>query len=509
MSSENNRIVKNTLFMYLRMLLVMVVTLYTSRVVLCILGIENYGIYNVVAGVVVLFAFVNQAMATATQRYFSFELGKSEKSDISKIFSISLRIHFAIAGIVLILAETVGLWFLNSKMNFPKEAMYSVNWIYQLSIAACLLNILKVPYNGLVISYEKMSFFALNSIVESVFKLLIVFLLAISPIDKLIFYSILTFLVTGLITVWYIIFCKRNFKEIRYQSTQSGKETIEIIKFSGWATLGSVANVGYQQGVNILLNIGYGVVVNAAVAIATQINAAISQFVGGFQQALNPQLIKSESSQNVIRQQSLIFRSAKFSFFIMLIIATPILVNMSYILNLWLGEYPSQTIQFSQLIIIGALIECLSGPLWITIFAKGNIRLYQIVISFILLLNLPFSYILTEIVYSPLNVFVIRIVLFIIALIVRLLFLRKLINLSIHDFTRKVILPIIYVLIPLAIFSISWIKCIGMSKSFIDLIWQSSVLAISNIIMISLVGLTEEEKHFIFGMIQSHINKNR
>lgn len=507
MSSDNNRIIKNTLFMYLRMLLVMVITLYTSRVVLRILGVDNYGIYNVVGGVVVLFTFINQAMATATQRFFSYELGKNEKSDISKIFSITLRIHLCIAGIILILAETIGLWFLNAKMNFPESSMYDVNWVYQLSIAACLLNILRVPYNGLVISYERMSFFAVNSIIESILKLIIVFLLTIVLVNKLILYSFLTLIVTGLITAWYIVFCKKNFKEVKYRKTNYSKETVEIIKFSGWATFGSVANVGYQQGINILLNIGYGVVVNAAVAIATQINAAISQFVGGFQQALNPQLIKTESQHNVNRQQSLIFRSAKFSFFIMLIIATPIIVNMSYILNLWLGEYPVQTIQFSQLIIIGALIECLSGPLWVTIFATGKIRLYQIIVSIVLLLNLPFSYILVKTGCSPSMVFVVRIALFITALIVRLVFLHNLINLSILKFTHKVVLPIIYVTIPLAIFSYGWINFIGASECFRDLVWQSLVLIVSSIIMTGLLGLTGEERHFLFGIMQSQIKK--
>lgn len=507
MSSENNRIVKNTLFMYLRMLLVMAMTLYTSRVVLHVLGVDNYGIYNVVGGVVVLFTFINQAMATATQRFFSYELGKDEKGDISKIFSISLRIHLCIAGIILILAETIGLWFLNTKMNFLESSMYDVNWVYQLSIATCLLNILRVPYNGLVISYERMSFLALNSIMESILKLIIVFLLLITLVNKLILYSFLTLVVTGLITVEYIVFSKKNFKEVKYRNTNYCKETVEIIKFSGWATFGSVANVGYQQGINILLNIGYGVVVNAAAAIATQIYVAIFQFVGGFQQALNPQLIKTESQHNVNRQQSLIFRSAKFSFFIMLIIAIPIIVNMSYILTFWLGEYPIQTIQFSQLIIIGALIECLSGPLWVTIFATGKIRLYQIIVSIVLLLNLPFSYILIKADCSPSVVFVVRIALFIIALIVRLIFLRKLTNLSILEFVHKVILPIIYVMTPLAVISYGWINFIGISESFGDLIWQSLTLIISSIIMTGFWGLTKEEKEFLFGIIQSRMRK--
>lgn len=505
-TENNKRIVQNTMFMYLRMLLVMVVSLYTSRVVLNVLGVDNYGIYNVVGGVVVLFTFINQAMATATQRYFSYELGKGIKGDIGKIFTISLRIHIGIAVIVLILTETIGLWFLNNKMNFPEGTMENVNWVYQFSIVACILNILRVPYNGLVISYEKMSFFAINSIAESMLKLGIVFLLMIAPINnKLILYSFLILLVTAIITVWYIVFCQKNFKAARYRAVNYRNETIEMIKFSGWATFGSIANIGYLQGINILLNIGYGVAVNAAVAIATQINSAITQFVGGFQQAINPQLIKSESSHDVIRQQSLIFSSAKLSFFIMLVIATPVMINMNYILNLWLGEYPFLSMQFSQLIIIGALIECLSGPLWVTIFATGRIQAYQVVVSVILLLNIPISFILIKLDYPPTSVFVVRIVMFVIALIARLIFLKKLIGIDIMKFLHKVIIPIMNVSIPLLIVSYYWIKFIGNSTNFIELVWHSISLFIISIILITFLGLSRDERSYMFGIILSKI----
>ena len=490
------------------MLLVMAITLYTSRVILSVLGVENYGIYNVVGGVVVLFSFVNQAMTTATQRYFSYELGKSEGKDISKIYTITLRIHLAIAVVVLILAETIGLWFVNYKMSFPIGSMYSVNWVYQLSIVTCVLTILRVPYNGLVISYERMSFFALTSIIETLLKLLIAFVLIVFPMEKLILYSFLVFIVTGVITVWYIFFCKYNFKEVQYKTVNYTKETIEIIKFSGWATFGSIANVGYQQGINMLLNIGYGVATNAAVAIATQINAAISQFVGGFQQALNPQLIKSESGHDTNRQQSLIFRSAKFSFFIMLIFAIPIIINMSFILHIWLGEYPIKTIQFSRLIIIGALIECLSGPLWVTIFATGNIRLYQLIISVILLLNLPLSYILIQADYSSEYVFFVRIIIFVIALIIRLIFLSRLIHLSILDFIRKVILQIVNVLVPLSIIVYSWLTYIGLSQNIIELCWHSLILMVISILTIYLGGMTKEERNYFYNLFHAKIQNN-
>ena len=483
------------------------VTLYTSREVLRILGVDSYGIYNVVGGVVILFTFFNQAMATATQRYFSYELGKKEGNDISKIFTISLKIHLCIAILVLFLSETVGLWFLNAKMNFPQDSLSAVNGVYQCTIAACLLNILRVPYNSIVISYERMSFFAFNSIIESILKLVIVYLLVITTENKLVFYAFLIFIVTALMTVWYIIFCRKNFKDVRYKSGSYKKTAVEMIKFSGWATFGSVANIGYQQGINVLLNIGYGVATNAAVGIATQVNAAIAQFVGGFQQALNPQLIKAESSHDINRQQSLIFSSAKFSFFIMLAIAIPIIINMDFLLTLWLKEYPSFSIQFSQLIIIGALIECLSGPLWVTIFATGNIRCYQIVISLVLLLNLPISYVMIRCGFAPTIVFVVRIILFLSALFIRLFFLRKLIGLNILSFFKKVIIPVLYVLFPLLIVSYFWVAFIGLSMNFGELIWQSLLLFIISIFLIFLLGLSKEEQSYVLKIILSRIKK--
>ena len=505
MSSDNGRIIKNTVFMYFRLLFGMAVTLYTSRVVLHVLGVDDFGIYNVVGGVVVLFTFINQAMATATQRYFSYELGKKENREISKIFTISIRIHLWVALIVFLLAETIGLWFINGHMNFPSGSMYAVNWVYQLSILSCLLNIIRVPYNGLIISYERMSFYALSSVVENILKLVIVYILLVFTVDKLILYSFLTFAVTAAVTSWYIFFCRHNFKEVKYSSEKYSKETKEIIKFTGWATFGSVANLGYQQGINVILNIRCGVVINAAVAIATQINAAITQFVGGFQQALNPQLIKSEASHDIQRQESLIFSSAKFSFFIMLILATPIIVNMKYILSLWLGQYPPQTIIFSQLIILGALIECISGPLWVTIFSTGKIKTYQIVVSSILLLNLPLTYLALIYNYPPYYAFIIRIGFFIICLMVRLFYLRKLICLDLLKFTQKVILPIGFVTVSLLIVGEYWTMFIGYSESLMQLIWQSFMLVFCTGLIIYILGMTKSERSFFATLLKSRI----
>lgn len=508
-TSNNKKIALNTLYMYLRMLFVMCISLYTSRVILQILGVDDFGIYNVVGGVVVLFTFINQAMATSTQRYFSYELGKKGSGNISKIYSITLRIHVWIAVIILCLAETIGLWFINYKMNFPLGSMKEVNWIYQFSIIACLFQIIRAPYTGMVLSYEKMGFIAFSSIVESIMKLVIVFMLLVCPFDKLIFYAFLTMMVSIGTTIWYMIFCHQKFDNVRYSTESYGKETKEIVHFSGWATFGSIATVGYNQGVNMVLNVVYGVVTNAAMAIANQINSAILQFVGGFQQALNPQLIMSESGHDRERQETLIFQSSKLSFFIMLLFATPVIINMPKILELWLGKYPSETIAFAQLIIIGALIECLSGPLWVTIFATGKIRTYQVIISILVLLNVPLTYLYAKLGYEAYVAFIIRDIIFVFCLVFRIIYLKIIINLDWFKFLKKVLYPSTIVLLCVVLFSLLWIDKVGYSNDFVSLLWQSVCIIVFCVAVIFFVGLSRKEKDYIKRAILNKIsNRN-
>lgn len=504
-STQNKIIVKNTFLMYVRMFFVMAITLYTSRVVLQVLGVDDFGIYNVVGGFIVLFSFINLAMATSTQRYFSYEIGRGTEGDVSRVFTACLRIHLAIAGIVLLLAETVGLWFINCEMNFPEGSMTDVNWVYQFSVAAAVLTIVRVPYHGLVISYERMGFFAVNSIVENVLKLVIVFILIVSPFDKLVFYAFLTLLVTGFTTAWFAWYCRKAFPEVRYRSSGDNSATREIVAFSGWSTMESGANVGYQQGVDIILNIGYGVVINAATAIATKVSSAVLQFVVSFQQALNPQLIQSESRGDRRRQESLIFSSAKFSFLIMLIIAAPVIINMSCVLDLWLGDYPRVAVRFSQLIVLGSLLECISGPLWVTIYATGKIRAYQILISLTLLLNVPLAYVIARTGLDVSLVFVVRIFVYVAAMLVRLAFLKQLIGLSLRRFARMVFMPLAGVTLPLAVFGIVWLRYVGEASGFAALLWQTAVIVSVSLLLITAVGLTRGERVFVRDAVRGRL----
>lgn len=499
-NSENNkRIAKNTIFLYLRMLLTMAVGLYTSRVILATLGFEDYGIYNVVGGVVVLFTFISNAMATGTQRHLSYELGKNE-GNISQIFSACFNIHLLLAAIVLLLAETIGLWFLNAKMNFPDGREIAVNWCYQLSILTCVAGIVRVPHNAAVIAYERMSFFAYIGIIETVLKLLIVYALLLTNADKLIAYSILMLLVTVFTNALYWLYCTKEFKEMRFVRFYNKEKYKELLSFSGWAMFGSVANVGLQQGINIVINIFYGVVLNAAVGVANQVNGHVMSFVSGFQQALNPQLTKSEAGGDKERQFFLICRSAKFSFIIMMFMTYPLLLNLDYILTLWLGNYPEHTIGLCYAIMTGALIETFSGPLWVTIFATGKIKMYQIVVSAVLLLNIPLSYVGGKFGMSPEMMFVIRNVIYVCAFVVRLTFLRMLISFNVNGFFKSAVLPMITVSIIVfgtMFLPSAWIE----ATSVLKFVVVSIVAVVFESIVLLSIGMNKTERSFILNMV--------
>ena len=503
-SSGNTRIAKNTLFLFLRTLLVLGVSLYTSRVVLQTLGAEDFGIYNIVGGVVVLFAFISNAMATGTQRHITFELGR-KNGDVKKIFSACLVVHLWLSLIVLVLAETIGLWFLNTKMNFPQGSMPVVNIVYQFSIITCIAGIIKVPYNAAIIAYEKMSFYAYLGIAETILKLVIVYLLALSPKNQLQIYSLLVFLVSAFILGVYYLYCKNKFPEIRLCKVNDRTCYKQIVLFSGWTMFGSAANMGVQQGLNIIINLFYGVVVNAAVGIANQVNSAVLQFVASFQQALNPQLVKSYAEDDKERLFDLIQKSAKFSYFILLIISLPMLVNMDQVLGIWLGSYPPHTGALCRIILIGALIECISGPLWVTIFATGRIKVYQFVISFILLLNLPLSYIGGLYGMTSETMFCIRNIIYIFAFIARLVFLKYMIGISLRIFGMRVIMPclIVTALLMLSIHTLYYF--ISVAQNFQQLCLQTAIIVLAVTIVILYVGLQSQERRFIINTMKAKL----
>lgn len=443
MASENTkRIARNTAMLYIRMLFSMAVGLYTSRIVLNALGVSDFGTYNIIGGVVVLFAFLKNALSTATQRFLNIEMGKGDSLALKKVFNTSMTVHISIAAIILVLSETIGLWFVNTQLNLPAGRMDAVNWVYQLTLIAFIVDILIVPYNASIVANEKMTFYAYISIVEVTIKLAIAFLFVYIGSDRLISFTALNTVSAILFLFLYKIYCTKKFAFCYYERIWDKELYRKLVSFSGWSLLGGMANVGKSQGVNIILNIFCGVAINAAAGIANQLSVALNNFVFNFQQAFSPQIMKSYAANDHVYFSKLIFQTARFSYYMLLILSLPVLMNTEIILKLWLKNVPEYTLAFSRLTIIYILIDAISGPLWVSIQAIGKIRNYQIVVSIVLLLNLPVSYVFLKFGLPPYSVLWAGIVLCVAALIVRLVFLKKLISFPSGQFSKEVLLKI-------------------------------------------------------------------
>lgn len=390
--SNSKRIAKNTLLLYFRMILIMVVSLYTSRIILNELGVEDFGIYNLVAGVVILFSFLSNAMITATQRYLSIAIGKKDEKYIQAVFSTSLLSHFFLIFFIFLAAETIGLWLINAKLEIPADRMSATNFVYQLAILTTCVNIIRIPYNASIIANERMSFFAYVSIVETFLKLAVVWALAITPGDKLVIYSFLLLLVAIVIDIAYWYYCQRFLLANKFYLKTNKKLFVELTSFSVWNLFGGLADIGYKQGTNIILNLFWGVSINAVLGITNQIRNALVPFIGNLQLAVNPQMVKSYALGDYEYFKILVYRISKYSYFLMLIIVFPIIFNIDLILELWLKNPPEHTAIFAILTSVYCLVDSLTGPLWAAMQAGGKIKRFQIVTGICLLLNLPVSY---------------------------------------------------------------------------------------------------------------------
>jgi O-antigen/teichoic acid export membrane protein len=495
MNQKNKLIMKNTALLYMRMLLIMAVSLYTTRVVLNALGVQDYGIYNVVGGFVTMFGFLNSSMTSATQRFLSFELGRKDFNQLAKVFSMSLNIHFIIALAILVFAETIGLWFVNTQLTIPAERMVAANWVYQFSILAFMVTVISVPYNAIIIAHEKMSAFALIGVVEAGSKLLIAFMVLWCGFDKLKLYAILVFAVALIIRVIYGIYCSRNFRESRFRFYWDKSLFKTLMDYAGWNLWGNVASVLYGQGVNVLLNIFFGPAVNAARGIAYQAKGAIYRFVENFQMAINPQIVKSFASDDSKYMHQLIFKGAKYSFFLLFALSLPVLLETEIILNLWLKTVPGYTVIFTQLVIINILIDSISGPLRTAAQASGKIKLYQAVVGGLLIFILPISYLFLKLGFPPQVTLYVSITVSVIALLARLIIISPLVKLSITRYFMEVILRIMLVAIISAVFPLT-IKQF-LSEGIQQLIIICFVSLISVALVTYLIGLSRPEKIFV------------
>lgn len=505
-TSENNkRIAKNTALLYVRMIITLLVALYTSRVVLQVLGVTDFGIYNVVGGVVALLGFISSSMSIAIQRFLSYDIGKNDIVSLNKTFNMAILIHALIALIVLLLAETIGLYFLAHHMNFPPERYAAAQWIFHFSVLTCCAKILQVPYNALVISYERMGIFAYLSIAEAALGLLIVYFLQLGDFDRLKLYAVLTFGVALLIMILYSIYCTHKIKEVRFSLFWDRTIFRRLVGFASWSALGEISWGVTIQGVNIVLNLFFGPVVNAARGISYQVLAAINSFVQSFQMAVNPQIIKQYAAGNMAGMQTLVYRSSCFSFYLLLLLSLPILLRTEYILGLWLGQVPPYLVVFCRLILLNAMIDIHSNLLATVAKAYGKIRNYQLTVASILFLNLPLSYIVLKLGYPPESTFIVYTVLSLTLLGVRLVLVHRMVGMLVHNFLKAVIWPVIQHL--LTALPIPICLNLFLPNTFVGFITVCFISSLSILLSVYTIGLTSQEKSMITAKVVALKNK--
>ena len=495
---NTKRIAKNTLMLYVRMLFGMLVSLYTSRVVLQAWGVEDYGIYNVVGGVVAMFSMVSSSLSSSVSRFLTFELGCGDMERLKCVFSTSVSIHIVLSFIIVVLAETVGVWFLNTQMTIPDSRMVAANWVFHASIFSFVFCLLNVPYNASIVAHEHMNIFAYIGIGNILLRLFIVLYIAYAPWvgDRLITYALLLVIVNIFVQVFYMFYCRSHFMECRSKIHFYKAIFKEMGTFAFWNFIGCTAGLLKEQGVNILLNIFIGPVVNAARGIAVSVNTAITSFSGNFMTALNPQITKSYAAGDYDYMNSLVERGSRFSFYIILVFILPVMLETEFILKLWLGIYPEYSVSFVRLVLIVSAIDVLSNTLINLQTATGKIRNYQLAVGGMLMMNFPLSYICLKLGLSPVSVYVVAIVVSVCCLVLRLLFLRKMVEkFSMAAFISNVsvnVLKVVFVafILPLSITflmddgwtrllllvpfsmvcagcSIFWIGCNASERSFI------------------------------------------
>ena len=494
-SNNNKRIAKNTLLLYFRMLFMMVVSLYTSRVILNALGVEDFGIYNVVGGVVAMFSVISGSLSAAISRFITYELGKGDQSKLNKIFSASVTIQLLLSLIIVVLIESVGVWFLNAKMTIPAERMTAANWVLQFCIITFVINLISVPYNAAIIAHERMSAFAYISILEAVGKLAIAFSIMVSPIDRLIFYAILMCVVAVVVRLTYGHYCKKHFTECTYHFHWDKDILMKMFGFAGWNFIGATSGILRDQGGNIVINLFCGPSVNAARGIANQVNAAITGFVTNFMTALNPQITKSYAVGDKDYMMTLIFQGARLSFYMLLLLSLPIIINTHYILVMWLKLVPEHAVLFVQLILVFAMSESISNPLITAMLATGNIRNYQIIVGGLQLMNLPVSYILLRMGYIPETVLIVAIIISQCCLAARLYMLKGMIGLSPVKYLRKVYLNVIGVAILSVIVPMFLSK--EMDESFLSFFAITLISLLLTAMVIFFVGCNKKERALV------------
>ncbi len=509
-TEKNKLIVKNTLFMYGRMLILLLISLFTARIIFNTLGINDYGTYNLVAGIIVFFTFINKGLSTATNRYITAELAKGDDQSASHTFYICILAHLFIAAIILILAETIGLWGVNYILNIPDDRMPAANWVYQLSVITAVLNVIQSPFGSVIVAYEKMGIYAYFTIFDAIAQLAIIYLVQAINGDKLIIYALLVFVVSIVNMLLYRIYTYQTFPICRMKHRKSDKALLkEIFGFMSWSLTGQAAVVGTNQGVSVLINIYHGVAVNAAMGISNSITKIVNGFVSNFQMAFNPQIVKSYVSEDYSYLQSLILRASKISSYLVIIFLVPLMFETGNVLSVWLGEYPQYAVEFCVFTLISIYVEAISAPLYMTVYAQKNIKSYQIVISMVYSLNFFLGWLVLYLGAVPYSVIIVRIFVFIALMVIRLYFTKKIFaQFAIRGWFAKVFLNSLLIFSAASLvtgYVASAIEC----GKLLHIIFTTFVSLSISAPMIYFIGLTQRERLFIKEKIIKVIRQNR
>ena len=423
--SSGKTIAKNTIFLYARLLITVLVSLYTARVVLQALGVNDFGLYNVVGGLVAMLGFLNAGMVQASQRFLSYEIGKEDAKRLKDVFSTTLLIHILIAIVIFVAIEVIGVWFLNTKMNVLPDRMVAANWVLQCTLLSFLFGVITVPYNAVIIAHEKMGFYAVMSIIDAILKLGIVFLVVPYGGDKLILYSLLLLTIPAAEFFFYSLYCNRTFKESSYKPVYNKELFRKVLSFAGWSFVGNIGFAFRNNGVNIVINLFCGTAINAARGIAYQVSSQIVGFTSNFQMAIIPQITKRYAANDNQSMISLVIRGSKYSFILLYLIALPFCLRADYVLQLWLGEVPQYTLEFVSLILIVSLIDGMAIPIGKAIDATGDIKWFQITIAVLMLLDIPFAYVLLSLGVLPYVVVVSSIFVSLLGLFARIIIVKR------------------------------------------------------------------------------------
>ncbi|RGM46942.1 MULTISPECIES: MATE family efflux transporter [Bacteroides] len=506
-SSNNKRIVKNTAFLYVRMIFIMAVSLYTSRIILEALGVEDYGIYNIVGGIVSMFGFINASLSGASSRFIIYSLGEGDKIKSQEIFNSIMTTHYIIAAVVVILAETAGLWFVMNKLVIPDERLTAAFWVYQSTVLSSIIMLVSSPFNALIIAHEKMNAFALISVIEAVLKLFSVFVLFVLPIDRLVIYAILTVTVQVFIRILYTIYCKKHFSESHYHLRFKVDGMKSILMYSAWTMNGNLAIVGSTQGINILFNLFFGPIVNAAYGIALQVQSACNQFCSNFLMAVRPQIIKSYAQDDLSHMHQLILFSTRYSFYLTLLIAVPIISQADYILKIWLVDVPPYTVEFVQFMLVVALNTSLNGSVLIGIHATGDLKKFQMIEGTILLSVVPVSYVLLKYFnVGAIAVFFTYLIIEVITQLIRIWIVFPKIRLAIRYYYTQIMWPIFKV--SAVVWIIPYFLKRNLSEgTFSSFIVIVSAAAFSVLLSVVLLGISKNELSFVVEKLKYVLRK--